>query len=107
MGEERWTREFAGKRFTSRQRQGKDRNEYLLLERFGLVEIALALVIANERLWLVPRSWSFAGIPLPRVLLPRGQSFECEIDGRFAFDVTIDLPLVGLVVAYRGTLEPA
>ena len=45
-------------------------------------------------------------MPLPRTLLPRGTSFESERDGRFGFDVEIAAPFVGLIVAYRGRLEP-
>ncbi|GGE21210.1 hypothetical protein GCM10011529_29800 [Polymorphobacter glacialis] len=41
---------------------------------------------------------------MPAVLIPRGDSFESEEDGRFCFDVSIVLPVIGLVVAYRGTL---
>jgi hypothetical protein len=103
---ERWTRTFAGKTFASLQRPGSGRNAYLLLERFGPIEVALALVVENGRLYLVPRRWSLAGIPLPRPLLPNGASFECERDGRFGFDVEIIAPLIGLIVGYRGTLEP-
>lgn len=104
---ERWTRDFGGKRFASVLRPGTGRNEYLLLERFGIVEIALALVVEDGRLYLVPRRWSCLGIRLPVSLLPVGTSFECEREARFAFDVEIGAPLVGLIVAYRGTLEPA
>jgi hypothetical protein len=44
---------------------------------------------------------------MPRFLLPTGSSFETEEENRFCFDVDIPAPLVGLIVAYRGTLEPA
>jgi len=41
-GGERWTRTFAGRRFSSLQTQGQGRNEALLVERFGAVSVALA-----------------------------------------------------------------
>ena len=103
---ERWTRVFAGKTFTSLQRPGSGRTEHLLLERFGPIEIALALVVEDGCLFLVPRRWTFLGIPLPKALLPGGTSFESDRGGRFGFDVEIAAPLVGLIVGYRGTLEP-
>jgi hypothetical protein len=103
---ERWTRDFAGKVFASVLRAGAGRNEHLLIERFGMIEIALALVVEDGRLYLIPRRWSFLGFRLPVALLPVGTSFECERDGRFAFDVEIGAPVVGSIVAYRGTLEP-
>lgn len=101
---ERWTRDFAGRRFASVLRPGRGDDAGLLIERFGAVSIALALTIENGRLYLIPRRWSALGVPLPRFLLPIGDSFEHEVDGRFAFDVEIGAPLVGRIVAYRGTL---
>ncbi|AWH22221.1 SDR family oxidoreductase [Stenotrophomonas sp. ZAC14D2_NAIMI4_6] len=105
-GGERWTRTFNGQRFSSLQTEGKGRDEALLVERFGAVAVALALVVDGGRLQLVPRSWSVLGIPLPRALLPGDQSFEYEADGRFVFDVEIGAPGVGRIVHYRGTLQP-
>lgn len=106
-GGECWTRDFGGKRFASLQSRGAGRNDYLLVERFGPLSFAMALVVEEDRLHLVPRRWSALGIPMPRWLMPHGSSFEAEIDGAFCFDVEIAAPLVGLIVAYRGSLEPA
>ncbi|MFK0204232.1 DUF4166 domain-containing protein [Agrobacterium sp. NPDC090283] len=106
-GEERWTRNFAGRHFSSTQSAGTGRDQYLLAERFGMVTVALALVLDRGRLALVPRRWHVLGMPLPGFLLPKGVSFETQEEGRFRFDVEISLPFVGLVVAYKGTLEPA
>jgi hypothetical protein len=44
---------------------------------------------------------------MPRSLLPTGTSYEMVQDRQFAFDVDISIPLVGQIVAYRGTLDPA
>lgn len=104
---ERWTRSFGGKVFSSVQRPGTGRNAWLVTERFGLVTVALALVVRDDRLYLVPRRWSCAGLPLPRFLLPTGQTFESEADRCFHFDVEIALPVVGLIVAYSGALRQA
>lgn len=106
-GIERWTRDFGGRRFTSWQRRGAGRNEALLVERFGVIEVALALLVEGDRLLLVPRRWSLLGVPLPKALLPRGTTFETDVDGRFVFNVEIAAPGVGLIVAYRGSLQPA
>jgi hypothetical protein len=104
---ERWTRDFGGKTFASVQTPGSGRDSHLLVERFGPFAFAIALVVDGDRLDLVQRGWSFLSIPLPKVLLPTGPSFETVREGRFAFDVRISLPLIGLIVAYSGTLEPA
>ncbi|MEX0351507.1 MAG: SDR family oxidoreductase [Paracoccaceae bacterium] len=102
---ELWERDFGGKRFSSFQSCGAGKNDYLLIERFGRISVALALVTEGDKLYLLPRRWSFMGIPLPAALLPRGQTFETEREGRFCFDVEIAAPLVGLIVAYRGRLS--
>jgi len=106
-GSERWTRDFGGKRFASLQSRGTGRNDYLLVERFGPLSFAMALTVEEDRLHLVPRRWSAFGIPMPHGLLPNGTSFEAEVEGRFRFDVEIAAPLIGRIVAYRGSLDPA
>ncbi len=106
-GGERWTRDFGGRRFSSWQRRGEGRNDYLLVERFGLIDVAIALVVDDDRLCLVSRRWSLLGVPLPKCLLPKGTTFETERDGQFVFDVEIAAPLIGLIVGYRGRLKPA
>jgi hypothetical protein len=103
-GGERWTRDFGGRRFSSWQRGGQGRNTHLLVERFGIVDVALALVVDADCLRLVARRWSCLGIPLPKALLPGGNTFETERDGRFVFDVEIAAPWIGLIVGYRGSL---
>lgn len=105
-GEEIWERNFAGKRFRSFQREGAGRFSGLLAERFGPLEFGLALVIEDEKLCLVTRGWRAFGIPMPRFLAPGGEAFEHVVDGRFHFHVEISHPLIGLIVRYRGWLEP-
>lgn len=105
-GAERWTRNFGDHSFSSLQSCGTGKNQHLLVERFGPMSFAMALVIEGNRLCLVPRRWSFLGIPMPRFLLPTGASFETEVDGKFHFSVDITVPLIGPVVAYEGLLEP-
>lgn len=106
-GVERWTRTFGDRSFSSVQACGTGRNRHLLVERFGVASFALALVIEEGCLRFIPRRWSIAGIPMPGFLLPRGTSYETVRDGRFVFDIEIAMPLVGRVVTYKGSLEPA
>lgn len=106
-GGERWTRTFGTSTFSSHQSAGVGRDQDLLVERFGIIAISLALVVEDQRLLLVPRRWSIGGLPMPAFLLPRGNSFEFEKDGIFRFDVTIALPLIGLIAAYEGQLALA
>src|SRR3546814_16392019 len=89
---ERWTRNFGGRRFSSHQSRGAGRNEHLLVERFGVLSFAMALVVKPDRLHLIPRRWSAFGVPMPRWLLPHGARFEPETSGRFHFDFEIPHP---------------
>jgi saccharopine dehydrogenase-like NADP-dependent oxidoreductase len=102
---ERWVRNFNGKPFSSVQSVGTGRDEHLVVEQFGPAKFALALVAESGRLALIPRRWSIFGVPMPTFLLPTGSSFETEQEGQFCFDVDILMPLVGRIVAYRGTLR--
>jgi hypothetical protein len=105
-GEETWRRDFAGSSFASLQRVGTGRLEGLLDESFGPFVFGLALVVDGQILRLVPRRWSFLGIPLPAVLIPHGDAYEFASNGRFNFHVEIRLPLVGMIVRYQGWLVP-
>lgn len=102
-GIERWTRDFGGSRFSSRL--NADRN--LIVERFGPLRFGFALAEEDGGLAMTMRKWSLGPLPLPLCLAPRSPAREWEADGRFHFDVPIDLPLIGRVVHYRGWLDPA
>ncbi|MGE0239822.1 MAG: DUF4166 domain-containing protein [Parvibaculaceae bacterium] len=106
-GAETWTRSFGGKSFHSRQFAGIGRREGLLCERFGGLTFAAALVLEDRRLSLVLRHWHAFGIPMPMVLCPRATAHETVEDGRFRFHVEIAHRATGLIVRYRGWLEPA
>ena len=105
-GVERWTRTFAGRSFRSTQEQGHGRYDWLLCERFGPLRAGMALVLDDGKLRLIVRRWSLFGIPLPRSLAPRGDSYEHAQDGKFHFHVEIAHPLTGPIVCYRGWLVP-
>jgi hypothetical protein len=106
QGNEIWHRNFAGHRFSSFQSAGRGRAHRLLRESFGPFAFDLALVVADERLDLVTRRWSFLGLPLPNALGPRCKAFEFVEDGKFHFHVEIGLPVAGILVRYRGWLVP-
>jgi hypothetical protein len=103
---ETWQRDFDGHRFSSSLLAGKGKTEGLVIERFGPVAIAMALSVDGRLLRYTPRHWSFAGIPLPPALLPRGDMFETAENGRFRFHVNVRLPIAGHLVTYEGTLQP-
>lgn len=105
-GGETWTRTFGARSFSSRQYAGAGRSARLLCERFGPLTFAMALVAADGRLSLVLRRWSILGLPLPMWLCPRSTTYEAAENGRFRFHVDLSHPLTGLIVRYRGWLEP-
>jgi hypothetical protein len=103
---ESWTRRFGGDCFSSSQFAGRGRSAGLLCERFGPLTFAMALVPEDGRLSLILRRWSAFGIPLPMWLCPRSNSYEASEGGRFNFHVEIGHPFTGLIVRYKGWLEP-
>lgn len=105
-GGETWRRTFAGRSFASAQEEGSGRWQHLIVERFGPLSFALALVVEGGRLRLVMRGWRALGVPMPVALAPRIDSFEHAEDGRFNFHVEIGHRLTGPIVCYRGWLAP-
>ncbi len=101
---ETWRRTFACKSFSSQQSEGRGRWQGLLCERFGPFAMAIALIVRDEKLFLVVRHWSFLGLPLPGFCAPRGITYETAEDDRFRFHVEIRHPWIGLLVRYRGWL---
>lgn len=104
---EKWTRNFAGRSFSSLQFEGTSSWEHLLCERFGAANFGIALVRKGQQLALVLRRWSLFGIPMPMMLCPRSDAYEAEENGKFHFHVEIAMPFAGLIVRYRGWLEPS
>jgi hypothetical protein len=100
-GTETWTRDFSGRRFRSRLSMRDGRLE----ERFGALRFAFELSADAEGLTMRIVEWRAGPVPLPLALAPRSVAREWEEEGCFHFDVPIALPLVGLVVHYRGWLE--
>jgi hypothetical protein len=61
----------------------------LLEERFGLVSITMQLLGTQRGLEMRPVSGRFAGVPLPRFLLPSVVAKEASAAGRHLFEVDI------------------
>ncbi len=103
-GREHWRRDFSGHGFSSVMTAGKGRFSNLVYEKFGPAKFAMALALENGCLSYLLRGWSFLGIPMPRMLAPRGNTFEYVEDGRFQFHAEVTLPIIGHVVTYKGWL---
>jgi len=102
-----WTRNFAGRAFSSVQFEGTGYLAGLIGERFGPLAFGLALTLDGDRLRLSVPRWSLFGIPLPHALAPVGDSHETvDAQDRFRFYVEIGFRWTGLIVRYSGWLTP-
>lgn len=107
---ERWTRTFGDRRFSSRlvphARVGReDRADRCVVEHIGAFAFLLELAPGADRLRVVPRRAWFAGLPLPRRLLPTGDSYETADGEAVRFHIEVEIPGLGLLVRYRGRLD--
>lgn len=103
--QELWERSFGGKRMRSRQTLRAHGERTFLEETIGVVTGVIALCPFQDRLAVDVVGWKLFGLPMPKFLRPRGQTFEFEKGGNFHFHVDITLPIVGLLVRYEGWLQ--
>ena len=103
-GTERWVREMAGRRFSSTLTPAAP-GEFD--ESFGWYRFRFAIDLDNGAASFVLRGWSVLGVPLPRALRPRIVTREAQQGDAYLFAVQAHLPLLGLLVAYKGRLHIA
>ena len=101
-----WQRDFAGRKFSTFQSEGKGYADKLVVERFGPVTFWMALVLKNGKLYSVTRRWGIFGIPLPLAFAPSSSVYEDADGDDFCFHVEVNHWLVGLIVRYEGKLTP-
>jgi hypothetical protein len=98
--QEIWQRRFANSVMTSKLSQHAD----LLREKLGLVCFDFQLLPDSDGFtWQVKRA-SVLGLPLPSVLFRGVFARSFAIAGVYQFEVSARMPMVGLLVAYRGHL---
>ncbi|MCF3593338.1 DUF4166 domain-containing protein [Rhodobacteraceae bacterium LMO-12] len=103
-GQSLWTRTFGARRMVSSQRLTRQGVE----EKFGPVCLTMALSECDRGLAIRVVRMSLFGLPMPRALLPKSVSREYQdAEGRFCFDISGDLPLLGRLIRYHGWLRPA
>lgn len=98
-----WHRVFAGKRFHSVQWQKGD----ILCERLPFTTLHFRIHVTESALNLDLQQVYLLGIPLIVFLRPKVKAEETERDGLFHFSIRTTLPLLGLLVAYEGSLQRA
>jgi hypothetical protein len=106
-GHDSWRRDFDGRRYSSTMEAGSGRHAGLLVERQQLFTWVFRLTAAHDRLILELVSSAILGIPQPRWLAPRCFAFETGADGKFTFDITVDLPIFGRLIRYWGAMDVA
>jgi hypothetical protein len=102
-GRECWTRRIG--RHAMRSRLWAQ--DALLCERLGLVEFGFRLIVEQgEIVWRAQRVRVLGVVPLPRAWFAGVEARESSAGGCYRFDVRAQMPLIGLLVHYRGWLEP-
>jgi len=102
---ERWQRDFAGHRFASLQGEVRGRPGWLY-ERFGPGQFTIDPRPSERGLSFALTGARLFGLTLPRWLWPAVVGDATAPDGAYRFEVSIALPLIGLLVRYQGNLVP-
>ena len=77
-----------------------------LRERLGPMRFLLHVPADETGLSMVLAGMTVFGLPMPRMLWPRIAARERAENGRFTFDVSVSAPVGGLIIRYRGRLNP-
>lgn len=98
-----WQRSFDGKPLHSTLKAGKQR----LYERMGPIGLRLRLYRIDEVLhWVGEGARLFGLLPLPGIWFEEIRCREYGQQGRYHFEVEVNLPLLGRLIHYQGWLEP-
>jgi hypothetical protein len=103
---ERLSRHYPDRTLATIQAAGGPDGSGLLSERFGPFHLLIQLRATKQGLEFDLRSVRVGGAVLPKSLRPRLFAREFDEDGWYRFDVRVELPLIGLLIAYRGRLMP-
>lgn len=102
---ENWTRSFDHQTFSSIMKHNKNDD---FTESFGWLSFTIDLHADQKCINLPISHWHIGRLPLPLKLAPKLEAMEFEdTQGRFNYDVKIKLPLIGMLVHYKGWLKPA
>lgn len=96
-----WKRNFSGSVMCSVLDPSGDR----LRERLGPMAFLFDLRRDGAAIDWKLRGTRLLGIPLPRWMTGNVLSRSGSRDGRYAFEVDVQMPLIGTLVSYRGWLE--
>lgn len=101
-----WDRRFGDISMHTVHAVGSGGWQGLLVERVGRLTFGFRVTADARGLYRELPAGEIRGMPIPRFAAPTIHGTESVQNGRFHFDVTMDLPLIGRVVHYAGWLEP-
>jgi len=96
-----WSRSFDGRVFESTFKKDDD----FLVEQMGPLSLFLQPMAEGGRLVYRLIATQIGPIALPRGFAPSMTAWEGEKDGKYQFEVSVNLPLLGRLVRYSGSLD--
>jgi hypothetical protein len=96
-----WSRSFDGRVFESTFKKDDD----FLVEQMGPLSLFLQPMCEGGRLVYRLIATHIGPIALPRAFAPSMIAWEGEKDGNYAFEVSVNLPFLGRLVRYSGSLD--
>jgi hypothetical protein len=96
-----WSRTFDGRTFESTFRT----EGVFLVEQMGPFSLYLDPKVEGDRLVYALAATRIGPLRLPRLLSPSLVAWEGEREGRYEFEVSVGLPLIGRLIRYAGRLE--
>jgi hypothetical protein len=96
-----WSRTFDGRSFESTF----VRDEDFLVEKMGPLSLYLQPMCEGGRLVYRLIATQIGPITVPAALAPSMTAWESERDGKYAFEVAVNLPLFGRLIRYAGSLD--
>ena len=103
-GRDHWWRNFAGRKYSSILTAGAP-GSGIVIERQGMLTNIFHLTVEDRRLALRLVGFAILGVPMPGWLRPRCIAYESGAQGSFTFDITVDMPVIGRLIQYRGTMD--
>ncbi len=103
-GRDRWWRNFAGRKYSSTLTAAAP-GSGIVIERQGILTNIFHLTVEDRRLALRLVGFAVLGVPMPGWLRPRCIAHESGAEGKFTFDITVDMPVIGRLIHYRGTMD--
>jgi hypothetical protein len=96
-----WSRSFDGRVFESTFRRDED----FVVEQLGPLSLYLLPMCVGGRLVYRLIGTQIGPIALPWFFAPSMIAWESEKDGKYAFEVSVGLPVLGQVIRYSGSLD--